>query len=78
MTPHRQEAKILQESDLAAAVTAEGIGPNDLQTFVLRGADLQQAAYQPGDWLEPKDGSAQRMMIVGMNQISAIELPPLF
>ena len=62
--------------DLAAAVTAEGIGPNDLQTFVLRGADLQQAAYQPGDWLEPKDGSAQRMMIVGMNQISAIELPP--
>ena len=62
--------------DLAPAVTTRRIGPNDLQPFLLHGADLRQAAYRPGDWLEPKDGSAQRMMIVGVTQVSETALAP--
>ena len=74
--PPQARGQDLPGVDLAPANTAGGIGPNDLQPFLLDGADLEQAAYRPGDWLEPKDGSAQRMMIAGVNQVSATELPP--
>ena len=74
--PPQARGQDLPGVDLAPAATAGSIGPNDLQPFLLDGADLQQAAYRPGDWLEPKDGSAQRMMIVGVTQISVTEFPP--
>ena len=53
---------------VAAAISAPEIGGNDLQTFLISDDGLQPAAYQPGDWLEPKDGSNQRMMIAGVSQ----------
>ena len=54
--------------EVAAAITAPQIGANDVQTLLVSNAG---AAYQPGDWLEPKDGSNQRMMIVGAGQFAA-------
>ena len=57
--------------EVAAAVSTTRIGPDDLQTFLVNDPGLQTAAYSPGDWLEPKDGSNQRMMIVGAAQVSA-------
>ncbi len=58
--------------EIAAAVSTSRIGPDDLQTFLVNDSGLQPAAYSPGDWLEPKDGSHQRMMIVGASQVSAV------
>ena len=57
--------------EVAAAVSTPRIGPADVQTFLVNNPGLQPAAYQPGDWLEPKDGGNQRMMIVGAGQVSA-------
>ena len=74
--PPQARGQDLPGADLAPATTAGGIGPNDLQPFLLDAADLQEAAYRPGDWLEPKDGSAQRMMIVDMTQVSTTEFSP--
>ena len=48
--------------EVAAAVSTPSIGADDVQTFLVSNVG---AAYQPGDWLEPKDGSNQRMMVVG-------------
>ena len=55
--------------EMAAAITTTRIGRDDVQTFLVSNSG---AAYQPGDWLEPKDGSNQRMMIVGASQVSAV------
>ena len=57
--------------EVAAAVSTQRIGGDDVQTFLVNNPGLQTAAYSPGDWLEPKDGSNQRMMIVGAGQVSA-------
>ena len=46
---------------MAAAITASRIGPDDQQVLLVSAAG---GNYQPGDWLEPKDGGNQRMMIV--------------
>ena len=54
--------------EIAAAVSASQISGADVQTLLISDQGLQPAAYQPGDWLEPKDGSNQRMMIVGASQ----------
>ena len=51
--------------EVAAAITTTRIGANDLQTILVSASG---AEHQPGDWLEPKDGSNQRMMIVGAGQ----------
>ncbi len=51
--------------EIAAAIGVESIGGDDIQTFLVSSSALQAAAFQPGDWLEPKDGGHQRMMIVG-------------
>ena len=48
--------------EVAAAVSTPSIGADDVQSFLVSNAG---AGYQPGDWLEPKDGSNQRMMVVG-------------
>ena len=47
--------------EVAAAITASRIGPDDQQVLLVSAAG---GNYQPGDWLEPKDGGNQRMMIV--------------
>ena len=51
--------------EVAAAVSATSIGSNDLQVLLVSDTGTE---HQPGDWLEPKDGSNQRMMIVGAGQ----------
>ena len=48
--------------EVAAAVTSSSIDNDDVQTFLVSNTG---ATFSPGDWLEPKDGSDQRMMIVG-------------
>ena len=55
--------------EVAAAITTTGIDGDDVQTFL---ASDSGSTYRPGDWLEPKDGSNQRMMIVGASQVSAV------
>ena len=55
--------------EVAAAVSVGRIDRDDVQTFL---GSNSGAAYRPGDWLEPKDGSNQRMMIVGAGQVSAV------
>ena len=55
--------------EIAAAVSVGRIDQDDVQTFL---GSNSGAAYRPGDWLEPKDGSNQRMMIVGAGQVSAV------
>ena len=57
--------------EVAAALSATGIGLDDVQTFLVNNPGFQSVAYRPGDWLEPKDGSYQRMMIVGASQVPA-------
>ena len=54
--------------EVAAAITTTRIGANDLQTILVSASG---ADHQPGDWLEPKDGSNQRMMIVGAGQAAS-------
>ena len=57
--------------EIAAAVSSSRIGPYDLQPFLLNNPGAQPISYSPGDWLEPKDGSNQRMMIVAADPVSA-------
>ena len=57
--------------EVAAAISAAQIAGNELQTFLIGDEGVQPASYQPGDWLEPKDGSNQRMMIVAAGPASA-------
>ena len=61
--------------EIAAAVSASQISGDDVQTFLINDQGVQTAAYQPGDWLEPKDGSKQRMMIVGVSQGTSAASP---
>ena len=51
--------------EVAAAISTPRIGPNDVQVMLVSGTG---GDYQPGDWLEPKDGGNQRMMIVSVGQ----------
>ncbi len=53
---------------IAPVTTPAGIGQNDVQTFLVNNVDSQPASYSPGDWLEPKDGGHQRMMVVAASQ----------
>ena len=48
-------------TEVAAAVTPGQITGDDVQPFLASST----ADYEPGDWLEPKDGGDQRMMVVG-------------
>ena len=58
--------------EVAAAVSTERIGSDDVQVFLVSASG---ADYRPGDWLEPKDGSNQRMMIVGADQAAGAASP---
>ncbi len=66
--PPQASGEDLSGVEVAAAVTSSSIGGDDLQTFLVSNAG---AAYSPGDWLEPKDGGNQRMMVVGAGPASA-------
>ena len=55
--------------EVAAAITTTRIGGDDVQALLVSASG---ADYQSGDWLEPKDGSNQRMMIVGAGQGAAV------
>lgn len=48
--------------EIAAAATIQSISESDVQTMLV---NVSTSEYLPGDWLEPKDGGVQRMMIVG-------------
>lgn len=52
----------------ATAVTVGVIESDDLQTLLVSASG---AEFEPGDWLEPKDGGNQRMMIVSAGEASA-------
>ena len=58
--------------EVAAGVSASRIGSDDVQVFLVSASG---ADHRPGDWLEPKDGSNQRMMIVEAGQAVAAALP---
>ena len=66
--PPQASGEDLSGVEVAAAITTPQIGANDVQTFLVNNTT---ATYSPGDWLEPKDGSNQRMMIVGAGQVAA-------
>ena len=51
----------LPDLEVAAAITALDIGNDDLQPLLV---SAEGGGFQPGDWLEPKDGGNQRMMVV--------------
>ena len=68
VAPPQASATDVSGVEIAAAVSAPQISGSDVQTFLISDQGLQQASYSPGDWLEPKDGSNQRMMIVGASQ----------
>ena len=72
--PPQASGEDLSGVEVAAAITAPQIGANDVQTFLVSNAGV---AYSPGDWLEPKDGGNQRMMIVGAGP-SLRQPSPLF
>ena len=56
---------------IAPVTTPDSIGQNDIQTFLVHNVGSQPASYSPGDWLEPKDGGNQRMMVVASSQPAA-------
>ena len=70
-TPPQVSGEDRSGVEVAASVGGRRIGGDDVQTFLVNNTGLQPVAYSPGDWLEPKDGSQQRMMIVGVTQATA-------
>ena len=55
--------------EVAAANSVPAIGPDDLQVLLV---SADGGDYRPGDWLEPKDGGNQRMMIVSAGQSGSV------
>jgi len=69
--PPQAAGEDLSGIEVAAATSTRTISTGDVQTFVVSNT---LATYRPGDWLEPKDGNNQRMMIVGAAQASAVSM----
>ena len=78
VSPPQASGEDVSGVELAAAISANEIGGADIQTFLVSDEGLFPEAYSPGDWLEPKDGSNQRMMIVGGGQVASAlhQVPP--
>ena len=66
--PPQESGQDITGVQIAPVITPAGIGQNDIQTFLVHNAGPQPASYSPGDWLEPKDGGDQRMMVVASGQ----------
>ena len=76
-SPPQAAGKDYSGVGVAARTTTPAITGNSLQSLLLRDAGVQTVAYRPGDWLEPKDGSNQRMMVVGADHgTSTVALSP--
>ena len=58
----------ISDVEVAMAVTVSEIDADSLQTMLVSAAGFD---FNPGDWLEPKDGGNQRMMIVASGQSAA-------
>ena len=71
LAPPQASAQDRSGVEVAAAIGSPRIAGNELQTFLISDEGVQPATYQPGDWLEPKDGSNQRMMIVAAGPATA-------
>ena len=71
-SPPQASGEDLSGVEIAAAITTQQISGADIQTFLISDQGLRQASYSPGDWLEPKDGSNQQMMIVGAGQVASV------
>ena len=71
VSPPQASGEDVSGVEVAAAISANEIGGADIQTFLVSDEGLIPATYSPGDWLEPKDGSNQRMMIVGGGQVAS-------
>ena len=69
--PPQESGADISGVEVAAAVSTSRITGSDLQTFLVSAPGLQTAGFRPGDWLEPKDGSNQRMMITSVGQNGA-------
>ena len=69
--PPQAAGEDLAGIEVAAATSTGTISTGDVQTFVVSNT---LATFRPGDWLEPKDGNNQRMMIVGAAQASAVSM----
>ena len=61
--------------ETAVENTVDRIDEGDLQTIVVSASEVN---FLPGDWLEPKDGGNQRMMIVGVEQHTGSAALPAF
>ena len=76
-SPPQAAGKDYSGVGVAAPTTTPAITGDSLQSLLVRNADVQTVAYRPGDWLEPKDGSNQRMMVVGADHgTSTVALSP--
>ena len=67
-SPPQASGNDLSDVQAATASTSAFIARDSVQTILVQDDGIQDIAYQPGDWLEPKDGENQRMMIVGTSQ----------
>lgn len=79
--PPQDSGEDISGVQIAPATSIESLGENDLQTFLVSNPGIQPISYSPGDWLEPKDGGNQRMMVVSSSQArgseSAAQSPPI-
>ena len=76
-SPPQAAGKDYSGVGVAAPTTTRTITGDSLQSLLVRNADVQTVAYRSGDWLEPKDGSNQRMMVVGADHgAPAVALSP--
>ena len=67
--PPQESGEDLAGVEVAAAITTPQIGSDDLQTLLV---SAEGGDYKPGDWLEPKDGGDQRMMIVSAGASASV------
>ena len=63
--PPQESGNDFPDIRAASAATVASVGRDTLQTILIENSGTLDVSYQPGDWLEPKDGSNQRMMIAG-------------
>ncbi|MCZ0943013.1 MAG: hypothetical protein OXJ53_08150 [Gammaproteobacteria bacterium] len=66
-SPPQAEGRDHSDVTVVAPTTTPAITGDALQSLLVRDSGVQPIGYRPGDWLEPKDGSNQRMMIVGVD-----------
>ena len=66
--PPQDSGEDVSGVQIAPVTSIASIGQDDRQTFLVHNSGVQPISYSPGDWLEPKDGGNQRMMVVSSSQ----------